>query len=147
MNTTALKIVLDTNILIAVISKKSPFRWLFDCLIEGKIILCVSNEILFEYEEILAKKTSPEVAENVINFITTNPFTEKVEIFFNFGLIVEDNSDNKFVDSAIASNANCIVSNDNHFQVLKTIGFPQVTILTLNEFEKIYKTTLIDMTS
>ena len=80
MNTTALKIVLDTNILIAIIGRRSPFRWVFDCIIEGKIILCVSNEILFEYQEILTKKTSAEVAENVVNFITINPFTEKTEI-------------------------------------------------------------------
>lgn len=105
MNTTALRIVLDTNILIAIISRKSPFRWVFDCIINGKIILCVSNEILFEYEEILSVKTSREVAENVINFITISPFTEKLEIFFKFGLIAEDEDDNKFVDCAIASNA------------------------------------------
>ncbi len=37
MNTTAPRIVLDTNILIASIGKKSPFRWIFDCVIEGRI--------------------------------------------------------------------------------------------------------------
>ena len=139
MSITALKIVLDTNILIAIIGRKSPFRWIFDCIIAGRIILCVLNEILFEYQEILTKKTSAEVAENVINFITVKPFTEKTEIFFNFGLIQADADDNKFVDCAIASNALCIVSNDNHFQVLKTVDFPKVSVLNLNEFEEKYK--------
>lgn len=143
MNTTALKIVLDTNILIAIIGKKSPFRWIFDCIIDGRIILCVSNEILFEYQEVLTKKASPEVAENVVNFITVSPFTEKTEIFFNFSLIKEDADDNKFVDCAIATNAICLVSNDNHFQVLKTIDFPKVEILKLSEFEDNYKDLLI----
>lgn len=146
MNTTALKIVLDTNILIAIIGKKSPFRWIFDCLIEGKIILCVSNEILFEYQEILTKRTNTEVAENIVNFITINPFTEKTEIFFNFGLIDDDADDNKFVDCAIASNAICLVSNDKHFQILKTIDFPKVTILELQEFETKYKALLMENT-
>lgn len=140
MNTTAPKIVLDTNILIAVIGRKSPFRWIFDCIIEGKIILCVSNEILFEYQEILMEKTNAQVAENVVNFITVNPFTIKTEIFFNFSLIKDDADDNKFVDCAIASNAICLVSNDKHFQILKTIDFPQVTVLYLQEFEAKYKT-------
>ncbi len=143
MNTTALKIVLDTNILIAIIGRNSPFRWIFDLIIEGKIILCISNEILFEYQEILAKKTSIEVAENVVNFITINPFTEKTEIFFNFGLIRKDADDNKFVDCAIATNAICLVSNDRHFQVLKTIDFPKVIVLKLAEFEAKYKTDLL----
>lgn len=142
MNTTVLKIVLDTNILIAIVGKKSPFRWIFDCIIEGKIILCVSNEILFEYQEILAAKANAEVAENVVNFITVSPFTIKTEIFFNFGLISEDADDNKFVDCAIAANAICLVSNDRHFQVLKTIDFPKVAVLRLQEFEIKYKADL-----
>lgn len=144
MNITALKVVLDTNILIAVIGKKSPFRWIFDCIIEGRMILCVSNDILFEYQEILARKTSLEVAENVLNFISVNPYTEKIEIFFNFGLISEDADDNKFVDCVIASNAVCLVSNDKHFQILKTIDFPKVKVLELQEFEETYKNVLME---
>ena len=77
MNIIAPKIVVDTNILIAIIGRKSPFRWIFDCIIQGKLILCVSNEILFEYREVLERKTNAEVAENVVNFIAVNPFTEK----------------------------------------------------------------------
>ena len=142
MDTTVLKIVLDTNILIAVIGRKSPFRWIFDSIIEGKIVLCVSNEILFEYQEILTTKTSAAVAENVVNFITVNPFTVKAETYFNFGLIADDADDNKFVDCAITSNALCLVSNDKHFQVLKSIEFPKVIALRLNEFEAEYKTDL-----
>lgn len=144
MNTTALKIVIDTNVFIAIIGRKSPFRWIFDCIIQGKLILCVSNEILFEYREILERKTSAEVAENVVDFIAVNPFTEKTEIYFNFNLISEDADDNKFVDCAISANAICLVSNDSHFQILKTINFPQVKVLTLNEFTTEYKDLLTD---
>jgi len=142
MNTTAPKVVLDTNILIASIGRKSPFRWIFDCVIEGKIVLCVSNEILFEYQEILTRKTNAAVAENVVNFITVSPFTEKIDIYFNFALISADSSDNKFVDCAISANAACLVSNDRHFQGLKTLDFPKVTILNLPEFEEKYKSDL-----
>ena len=55
-----MKIVLDTNILLAIIGRRSPYRWLFDCLIDGRIALCVSNEILLEYEEVLNHKLQPE---------------------------------------------------------------------------------------
>ena len=136
MNITALKVVLDTNILIAVIGRKSPFRWIFDCIIQGRIILCVSNDILFEYQEILAKKTSLDVAENVVNFIAINSYTEKTDIFFNFGLILEDADDNKFVDCAIASNAVCLVSNDKHFEALKTIDFRKLKFLNCKNLKK-----------
>ncbi|MDQ3064071.1 MAG: putative toxin-antitoxin system toxin component, PIN family [Acidobacteriota bacterium] len=142
MNIIALKIVIDTNILIAIIGRKSPFRWIFDCIIQGKLVLCISNEILFEYREVLERKTNAEVAENVVNFIAVNPFTEKTDIYFNFGLVSQDKDDNKFVDCAISANAICLVSNDNHFQVLKMIIFPQVNVLTLSEFEAKYRKSL-----
>jgi predicted nucleic acid-binding protein len=56
MSTTGVKLVLDTNILIAIIGRKSPYRWIFDEIIDGGLILCVSNEIILEYKEILQKR-------------------------------------------------------------------------------------------
>lgn len=139
MSITALKAVIDTNIFIAIIGRKSPFRWIFDGLVQGKLVLCLSNEILFEYREVLEQKTNRQIAENITEFLTVSPFVQKTEIYFNFQLIREDADDNKFVDCAIATNAVCLVSNDKHFQILKTIDFPQVTILNLQEFEEKYK--------
>ena len=109
-----------------------------------QIVLCISNEILFEYREILARKTNEQVAENVVNFLTVSPFAEKIDIYFNFDLIAADSSDNKFVDCAIAANSDCLVSNDRHFQVLKTFDFPKVTVLNLAEFENSYRTELAE---
>ena len=37
---------------------------------------------------------------------------------------------------AIALNVVCLVSNDKHFQILKTIDFPKVKVLELQEFEE-----------
>ena len=97
---------------------------------------------MFEYREILAQKTNEAVAENVIEFLSISPFVEKTEIYFNFQLISQDSDDNKFVDCAIAANATCLVSNDKHFQVLKTTDFPKIISLKLQEFEEIYKNQL-----
>ena len=90
----------------------------------------------------MAQKTNEEVAENVIEFLSISPFVEKTEIYFNFQLISQDSDDNKFVDCAIAANATCLISNDKHFQVLKTTDFPKIIILKLQEFEEIYKNQL-----
>lgn len=143
MNTTALRVVLEVNILIAIIGKRSPFRWIFDCIADGRIALCVTTEILLEYWEILERKNGAEVADNVVNLITVLPFTEKIDIFFKFQLVSNDADDNKYVDCAISANSVCLVSNDRHFQELKNISFPVVRILTLNEFERNFKDTLI----
>lgn len=139
MSTTALKIVLDTNILIAIIGRLSPYRWIFDRIIDGRLRMCVSNEILTEYHEILSRKASPELAENVTSFIIVNPQTIQTPIYFNFNLSTVDPDDNKFIDCAIASDADFILSNDSHFQALKQIDFPKVRTVTLPEFESEYR--------
>ncbi len=130
--------------LLPIIGKKSPFRWIFDCIIQGKIRLCITTEILFEYWEVLERKNGTDVAENVINFITVSPFTEKIEVFYNFRLIEEDEDDNKYVDCAIAADAACLVSNDNHFNILNKTTFPKVLWMRLEEFEEKYKQLLIN---
>lgn len=134
-----MRIVLDTNILVAIIGRKSPFRWLFDSIISGKISLCVTTEILLEYREILEQKNGAEVAENVVNFITVMPTTERVAVFFTFNLVPADPDDNKFANCVVASDAQYLVSNDAHFNALNQIEFPKVTWLTLTEFESIHK--------
>lgn len=101
----------------------------------GKYCLCVSNEILTEYEEILAIHTSPEVAHNVVEAIARHPQVRYRESYFRFHLLSHiDKDDDKFVDCAITAGADYIVSDDSHFKHLKTIPFPQLNVLTLDEF-------------
>lgn len=138
MSTTALKIVIDTNIFIAIIGKKSQFRWIFDAIIAGDLILCVSNDILLEYREILEQKTGSIVAENVLNFLMVHPFIEKYEIYYDLKLIVKDADDNKFCDCAFAAGA-LLVSNDGHFDILSETGFPQIAFMSLSQFSKFYQ--------
>ena len=128
------KIVLDTNCLIAILSRKGNYFPVWQDLHQGKYILCVSNDILEEYEEILSQKTNPIIASNVIQVIINSPFVEFVNTYFHFHLIEQDKDDNKFVDCAIAANAQYIVSEDAHFKHLKHIPFPTVNVIRLAEF-------------
>jgi len=48
-----MRIVIDTNVLISAIGKLSPNRKLFDSLFNDKFELCISNDIFYEYIEIL----------------------------------------------------------------------------------------------
>lgn len=128
------RIVLDTNCLLASISSKSENFRVWKDFQAGRFILCVSNEILEEYQEIISRKTNPAVAENVVNAIVESEFVEFIDPQFHLGLIVADHDDDKFVDCAFAANATYIVSDDSHFDVLKTIEFPQLLVLKLKEF-------------
>ena len=51
-----------------------------------------------------------------------------------FGLIHDDEDDNKFTDCAVASNAKYIVTNDKHYNVLKGLPWPQLAIVNIDEF-------------
>ena len=62
-------IVLDTNCLLVILPSISPYHRVWEDILDGKVSLCVSNEILEEYEEILAAKTTPEIAKAVIEAI------------------------------------------------------------------------------
>ena len=107
---------------------------------EGEHTLCVSNEIIEEYEEILGRLTDPLTAEIVIRAIVNSPYVEFVAPYFHFNLIVTDPDDNKFVDCAITANARYIVSNDKHYNILKQISFPSIDVLSLADFmELIHK--------
>lgn len=133
------RVVLDTNCLLASLSSKSENFIVWRSLHEGKYILCVSNDILKEYEEIIALKTNRFVAENVINAIADSKFVEFIDPQFKLHLIDVDQDDNKFVDCAFAANATFIVSNDKHFDVLSTISFPKINVIKMNEFLKLLK--------
>ena len=90
-----------------------------------------------EYEEILSEHTSPLVAHNVVEAIARHPQTYYRESFFRFHLLSDiDKDDDKFVDCAITANADYIVTEDSHFKHLKQIPFPQLTVLTLDEFKE-----------
>lgn len=63
------RIVLDTNCLLASLSRQESTYPVWKGFQQGRYILCVSTEILEEYEEIIAEKTTPSLAKNVVDLI------------------------------------------------------------------------------
>lgn len=131
------RIVLDTNCLLMSLPKNSPYREIWNAFLDGRIILCVSNEILEEYLEIFSQKTTETIANNVISTILNRFNVVLITPYYKFELIQADVDDNKFVDCAIAAGAEYLVSNDAHFRVLKSNTFPRVNIINLKSFLKV----------
>jgi putative PIN family toxin of toxin-antitoxin system len=132
------KVVIDTNVLLVSISSRSETHWIFQNLLQERFELIISNEILSEYEEVISKKFSSEVAGDVIRVLLLLPNVRRSEIYYRWSLISTDEDDNKFVDCAVASNADFILTSDKDFQSLKEIAFPSVTVLDILEFEKLF---------
>ncbi|MBP3374334.1 MAG: putative toxin-antitoxin system toxin component, PIN family [Bacteroidaceae bacterium] len=130
------QIVLDTNCLVQMISLHSPYRPVWQAFRDGRYTLCVSNDILTEYNEILERVANAAVAHNIVNAIARSPYTRMIDPQYRFGLIEQDPDDNKFVDCAIIAGADYIVSEDAHFRILADIPFPSVAVIRLDEFIK-----------
>lgn len=128
------RIVLDTNSLVQCIAPRSHYRKIWDSYVEGDYVLCVSNEILNEYEEILERLAGVEVSKYAIEAILNSPHTLFCAPSYNFHLIEADPDDNKFVDCAVATGATCIVTEDHHFSVLSKIDFPKIVVVGIDTF-------------
>ncbi len=115
------RIVLDTNCLLQSLPSNSPYHKVWTGILCGQIQLCVNTEILNEYEEILSRKTTKDIAHNVVEAIARLSTTYYQDAYFHFGLITADKDDNTFVDCVFAVDAEYIVMNINLFAVLKTI--------------------------
>ena len=128
------RIVLDTNSLIQSIPPKSRYHAIWQSFLDGTNTLCVSTEILAEYEEILQRLTDIDTAQLVIELIVNNPHTLMLSPYYKFNLITADPDDNKFVDCAIVASAKYIVTEDHHYDVLRQCSFPKVDVVDLDTF-------------
>lgn len=133
-------IVLDTNCLIHILGKEAEHRWLFDAILADQVRLAVTSEIINEYEEIVNSFfKSDHLGGNVTGLLLNLPNTIRKEVYFKWQLIVEDPDDDKYVDCAVAANAEFLITDDKHFNTLKTVDFPKVICLRLEEFRKIWQ--------
>ena len=132
-----LRLVIDTNIFLVSVSRKSKTHWIIENFINKEFDLCISNDILSEYEEIMTRKLPESLKKHMIDILIFSSNTIKAVPYFKWNLIDLDKDDYKFVDCAIAANADYIVTNDAHFNILKKNDFPKVSVITIGELEKL----------
>jgi uncharacterized protein len=120
-------VCLDTGVFLQIFGRKQPFQPILRALLDGRITLAVSTEILLEYQEITTRLSGAERWRDVAALLDLlaqlHGNIRHVEPQFRFNVISIDPDDNKFCDCAIAAEANFVVSEDNHFDVLKSAGY------------------------
>lgn len=129
-----MRVVLDTNILLTCFSSRSKTYLIWQSLRQGKFDLCVTTEILAEYEEIITEQTNAELAAAVLDAILHSPNLRLITRYFKWNLITADPDDDKFADCAIAAGADYLETEDKHFRVLERIPFPTVRLLREKDF-------------
>ena len=87
-------IVLDTNCLLMAISAKNIYHHIWLAFLRGEYVLCITNEIIEEYLEVISRNINPFVAEAIVSTILTRENVLKSDPHFRFGLIKNDADDN-----------------------------------------------------
>jgi uncharacterized protein len=132
-------IVLDSNVLLVAIGKRSRYRPIWEAFLNGSYKLVLSEDILFEYEEILLQHAASGAAEIVMEIFLESPDIIYQRVYYKWQAITNDVDDNKFFDVAIAANAEYLVTNDAHFNSAQKLGFPEVKIISAADFLEIIK--------
>ena len=113
-----MKVVVDTNIFVSSFFRGNP-RKIIDLWKHGRIILCVSKEIMDEYFEVLKRSGLEDQAEleELLSLFArgfNSLYTTKTP---DLSIVPDDPCDNKFFECAVALKAEYIISGDK--QILK----------------------------
>jgi len=132
-------VVIDCNIFVMCLTSASPYHFIYQSLVNGKYQLAVTVDILLEYEEIIQQKYGDSTATAFITLLKELPNIHYLHPHYQWQLVTKDPDDNKYCDCAIAGQASCIVTEDRHFDVLKTIPFPALSVIGIDHFLEILK--------
>jgi uncharacterized protein len=137
-----LNIVIDTNVFLVSLASNFRLHWIFQAILLNKFTLSVSTEILFEYEEIIQKRYGLDKTDSTLEFLLLLPNIQLITPFYKWNLSTGDADDNKFIDCAVAANADFVISNDKDLRRLNPIEFPPISIISADEFDADYKAIL-----
>jgi putative PIN family toxin of toxin-antitoxin system len=134
-------VCLDTNIFLQIFGRRQPYYPILRALLDGRLTLAVSNEILLEYEEVITRLSGAVRWREVVALLELldrlHGNIRQIEPQFRFAVIAQDPDDNKFCDCAIVAEADFVVTSDAHFAALQSAGYKPKPIGP-DEFIKIH---------
>lgn len=140
-----IKVVPDTNILVAGFCFPGPSRTLINLARANRIVLFGNNKSFDEFKEVVNREQFEEQLKRII--LTPAKLVLEYENLVNLREMPEGSSspnyceddpdDDKFIQIAKAANAKIIISQDNHLRKLKVVE--GITIVTREIFIDKYK--------
>lgn len=114
------KIVIDTNVFVSSFFGGVP-REIINLWKEGKVVLCLSQNIIEEYIEVMNRlglKNTEEIQKLTKLFAEgyNSIFTSKTP---DINIVGDDPDDNKFIECAVALDCKFIISGDKHLKGIK----------------------------
>lgn len=122
-----LKIILDTNVIVSSLIQKSfPYQIVNDIVLEKKVKLCLSQDLLDEYTEVLSRPKFSRFPEFIARAEFFIEYLNNISVFYKPNQkvnLISDVKDNVLLELALASEAHYIVtgnSNDFNFEAFNT---------------------------
>lgn len=134
-----MKVIIDSNVLVAIIGKKSVLRPIWDAFINGRYSIAVSEDILKEYEEILQRHAAKGADKLIMEIFIESPDVYVQTVYYKWNALDNDPEDNKFFDIAVVANADYLITDDVHFNKVSKLKFPKIIVVSSKEFLKIIK--------
>ena len=120
-------VVLDSNALVQMSGRASPHAVLKQALMDGRLVLAVSTPVLLEYEEVICRYAGRARWEDVARMFALisllHGTIREVAASYRFRAITGDADDDAFADCAIVADADYIVTEDHHFDVMRGSGY------------------------
>lgn len=131
-----MRIVLDTNVIIAAFASRGLCAEIFEVCLAGHTIV-ISAHIFSEiHEKLIEKIHLPQsIVQNIIDYLrnTSEAFEpDQVES------VCSDKDDNKIIGTALSGNARFIITGDSDLLALKK--YKAIKIITTREYWKLLKT-------
>lgn len=122
-----MRVCIDTNVVVRLFGQRAQFLGITHALVSGHFVLIVSNDILLEYEEVITRLNGADRWRKIemlfAKIHTLHRNIIRVDPQFQFRVIANDPDDNKFVDCAIAAEAEFVVTSDKDFAALRDAGY------------------------
>lgn len=126
-----MKIVLDTNVLIDATNDDLSYTWkIIDLVLSGKVEAVASEKILHEYKLIIKRNIKQEQDKQKLHDFIAR--VDVINVNKKLHIIPDDSEDEKFVECAVESNADYIISSDAH--LLNLQEFKNTQILDPKDF-------------
>ena len=132
-----MRVVIDTNVFVSSFLGGRP-RQVVDLWKQGKIVLCLSKDILDEYIDVL-QRLGLEDEEELVELLAL--FKKKIHLVFTaktprLAVVKSDPSDDKFLECAVKLKAECIVTGDKALKAL--VEYQGINILSPMSFLKMF---------
>ncbi len=120
-------VCIDTNVLLQGGKAGHPFSEIFSAWLQRKFLWAFSNDILVEYEEIITRQSGRRRWLQLLRVLdlaeAQGGLLIKVQPSFQFHIVTLDPDDNKFTDCAITIGADFLITENHHFDPLKSAGY------------------------